>query len=54
MNEFRVELFIDSGEEDIKLSSMNEKEMEQWKKNMELRALSEYYKRKIKISDPKI
>lgn len=54
MNEFRVELFIDSGdEEDIKLSSLNKKDTEQWKKDMETRALSEYYKQKIKITHQK-
>ena len=50
MNEFIVELFVDKGEnQDIKLSSLNEKDMEEWKKDMELRALSEYYNKKIKI-----
>ncbi len=48
MNEFKVELYIDNGnEENIKISRLNEKETEHWKKNMEARALSEYYKRKI-------
>ena len=51
MNEFKVELCIDNGnEENIKISRLNEKETEHWKKNMEARALSEYYKRKIKVS----
>lgn len=51
MNEFRVELFIDSGEnEKIEFSSMKEKEKEKWKKDMEERALSEYHNKKIKIS----
>ena len=55
MNEFVVELFIVSDEEqEVMLSSLNEDEMEQWKKDMEVRALSEYYKRKIKIADQKI
>lgn len=55
MNEFVVELFIDNGNSQIKeLSSLNEKEMEQWKKDIEARALSEYYKRKIKIQSKKI
>lgn len=50
MNEFIVELFVDKGEnQDIKLSSLNENDMEEWKKDMELRALSEYYNKKIKI-----
>ena len=51
MNEFRVELFIDGGEnEKIEFSSMKEKEKEKWKKDMEERALSEYHNKKIKIS----
>ena len=55
MNEFVVELFIASDDEqDVKLSSLNEDEIEQWKKDMEARALSEYYNRKIKITDQKI
>ncbi len=50
MNEFVVEFFIASDdEENIKLSSLNEKDMEEWKKDMELRALSEYYNKEIKI-----
>ena len=48
MNEFKIELYIDNGnEENIKISSLNEKETEHRKKDMEARALSEYYKRKI-------
>ena len=55
MNEFIIEYYIDSGDNQIiKLSSFNEKNMEQWKKDMEVRALSEYYKQKIKITDQKI
>ena len=55
MNEFRVELFVaDDDEQDIMLSSLNEDEMEKWKEDMEVRALSEYYKQKIKIEDQKI
>ena len=50
MNEFIVELFVDKGENQyIKLSSLNENDMEEWKKDMEARALSEYYNKKIKI-----
>lgn len=55
MNEFKVERYIDNGnEENIKISSLNEKETEHWKKNLEVRALSEYYKQKIKITAKKI
>ena len=55
MNEFRVELFIASDDEqDMMFSSLNEYEMEKWKEDMETRALSEYYKQKIKIEDQKI
>ncbi len=51
MNEYRVIYFIvnDKGE-NAELSSLNEKEKEQWKMDMEARALSEYHNRKIKIS----
>ena len=55
MNEFVVELFVASNDEqDVILSSLNEDEMEKWKEDMEMRALSEYYKQKIKIIDQKI
>ena len=55
MNEFKVELFIASDDEqDIMLSSLNEDEMDKWKEDMEVRALSEYYNQKIKITDQKI
>lgn len=55
MNEFRVELFIASDEEqDVMFSSLNEDEIEKWKEDMEVRALSEYYKQRIKIADQKI
>ena len=55
MNEFRVELFIDSeNDENIKLSSLNEKDMEHWKRELEEQALFEYYNRKIKIQSKKI
>ena len=54
MNEFVVELFVASDDEqDIMLSSLNEDEMEQWKKDMEARALSEYHNKKIKIKSKK-
>ena len=50
MNEFNIEYYIDSGDDqNIKLSGLNEKDVEQWKKDMEARALSEYYNKKIKI-----
>ena len=37
----------------VMLSSLNEDEIEKWKEDMEVRALSEYYKQKIKIEDQK-
>ncbi len=50
MDEFRIEFYIDSGDnQNIKLSGLNEKDMEQWKKDMEARALNEYYNKKVKI-----
>ena len=55
MNEFVVELFVASDDEhDIMLSSLNEDEMEQWKRELEEQALFEYYNRKIKIQSKKI
>lgn len=55
MNEFRVELFVASDDkQDIMLSSLNEDEMEKWKKDMEVRALSEYHNQKIKLQNKKI
>lgn len=55
MNDFRVEYFIENGEaQNIKLSCLDEKNMEQWKRDMESRALSKYYNQKIKISSKKI
>ena len=55
MNEFVVKFFITSDDEqDVMLSSLNEDEMEQWKKDMEARALSEYHNQKIKIKSKKI
>ena len=55
MNEFIIELFIDSQDEKNKeLSTLNEKKANQWKIDLEARALSEYYKRKVKISSKKI
>ena len=55
IDEYKVEFFIASDDEqEVKLSSLNEEEMEKWKEDMEVRALSEYYKQKIKIEDQKI
>ena len=45
----KVELFIANDEENIKLSDFNHKENEQWRKDLEVQALSEYYNRKVKI-----
>ena len=55
MDEYKVEFFIASDDEqEVKLSSLNKDEMEQWKKDMEARALSEYHNKKIKIKSKKI
>lgn len=51
MDEYKIELFIANDEEDIKLSDFNQKDNEQWRKDLEVQALSEYYNRKIKIID---
>ena len=54
MDEYKVEFFVaGDNEQDIMLSSLNEEEIEQWKKDMEARALSAYYNKKIKIADKK-
>ena len=55
MNEYSVELYIYNGDEgNIKALSLNGEKTEHRKKDMEARALSEYYKRKIKITGQKI
>ena len=47
MNEFRVECYIGN----TKLSNLDKKDLRQWKLDIEVQALSEYYKKKVKISD---
>ena len=55
MDEYKVELFVaGDDEQDMMLSSLNEKEMELWKRELEEQALFEYYNRKIKIQSKKI
>ena len=55
MDEYKVEFFIASDDkQDVKLTSLNEKEMEDWKRELEEQALFEYYNRKIKIQSKKI
>ena len=50
MNAFRVERYIDNGnKENTNFLNLNEKEVNQWKKDIEARALSEFYNTKIKI-----
>ena len=54
MNEFLVELFVASDDEqDVMLSSLNEDEMKQWKKDMEERALSNTITKKLKFKAKK-
>ena len=54
MDEYKVEFFIASDDEqEEKLSSLNEKDMEHWKRELEEQALFEYYNRKIKIQSIK-
>ncbi len=54
MNEYCIEVFIESDEdENVKSLSLNEENKQEWKEEMEARALSEYYKRKIIISEQK-
>ena len=55
MDEYKIEFFIASDDEqDVKLSSLNGKDMEHWRREVEERALFEYYNRKIKIQGKKI
>ncbi len=54
MNEYCIEVFIESEEdENVKSLNLNEENKQEWKEEMEARALSEYYKRKIIISEQK-
>ena len=54
MDEYKVELFVASDDEkEVKLTSLNEKDMEHWKRELEEQALFEYFKRKIKIQSKK-
>ena len=54
MDDFEVRLFIDNeDEQNEELTSLNEKELLQWKIDLEVRALSEYYGNKIKIPKQK-
>lgn len=51
MNEYCIEVFIESDEdENVKSLNLNEENKQEWKEEMEARALSEYYKRKIRTS----
>ena len=55
MDEYKVEFFITSDDEQyVMLSSLNEKDMEHWKRELEEQAHFEYYNRKIKIQSKKI
>ena len=55
MDEYKVEFFIASDDEkEVKLTSLNEKDMKRWKRELEEQALFEYYNRKIKIQSKKI
>ena len=52
MEEIRIEYYIDRGyDKTVKFSELNEKDREKWKKDMESRAISGYYNKKIKISE---
>ena len=54
MNEYCIEVFIESDEdENVESLNLNEENKQEWKEEMEARALSEYYKRKIIISEQK-
>lgn len=51
MEDFCIEYYIDDGEGEKKeISVLQQADLEQWRTGIEAYALSEYYKRKIKIS----
>jgi len=55
MNEYSINLLIESDEDEkVEPLNLNEKNKKEWKEDMEAIALSEYYKRKIMISEQKI
>ena len=55
MDEYKVEFFVAGDDEQgVKLTSLIEKDMEHWKRELEEQALFEYYNRKIKIKRKKI
>lgn len=54
MNEFRVERYISNDNmQNTEISNFDKKVIDQWKRNIEARALSEYYHKKIKVVDNK-
>ena len=54
MNEYSIDLLIESDEDEtVEPLNLNEENKQEWKEEMEARALSEYYKRKIIISEQK-
>lgn len=51
MNDFKVECFIEYNDgQYTELSKLDQKDIEEWKKKLEIRALKEYYGTEIKIS----
>ena len=50
MDDYNIEYCIDNGDERvIKLSGLNDKDLKEWRKDMEARALSEYYNKKVNV-----
>ena len=55
MNEFRLECYVHSDDnQNTKILNLNEKDINQWRKKIEARALTEYYNKKIEVSDKNI
>lgn len=50
MDNFRIEHYIYDGNKITKVSELDKKDAQRWKTELEARALSEYYGRKIIIS----
>lgn len=50
MDDYNIEYCIDNGDgRVIKLSGLNDKDLKEWRKDIEARALSEYYNKKVNV-----
>lgn len=51
MHEYSVKFFIEYEDKTVEFLNINEENKKEWKKDIEATALSEYYKRKVIISE---